>query len=562
MLELTPIENTMIGNEEVSGLSFEQKKRVSIAVELAANPSVLFLDEPTTGLDSRAAQVVIRCIKRVASSGRTVVCTIHQPSAVIFEAFDSLLLLRRGGQTVYFGELGEHSCHMVSYLEGVPNVSPRQPGTNPSTWMLEVIGAGTSGGANANVIDFHAYYLQSALCAVNTARVDALVTTALSPADLESGNLVVVKEGTECGFVPVLCGTVHDLLPDGDAIPAHTYNASYVTQFRVLMYRFLLAYWRSPTYNFVRMVVSVVIALIFSSTYADQKYTTNVDVIARVAVVYVTLLFMGIVGMKSVQPVILEERPAFYRELYYKMYDTKLYVVAGTLVEVTCFSVVRVVLRLKVFIYVMQIPYLLLSSLMFVIPFFFIVGFDNGDVTAKFFYYWLFQSLYVSLMVFLGHLLSTALSTAAVGNGKHPAHAVGPVCASLTEPVLLVCLSSHSGWGHAVDVHLAVLRLPDSTGGLRVVLAVHVLAGPHALRAGGARGDAVPPGRHGDHNHGHGVHHDGERLRANLLLGLEVRAPRLRGDGATALHCVLQVRIKSAVHYGLCSLITSTVLPF
>jgi ABC-type multidrug transport system ATPase subunit len=339
MLELTPIENTMIGNEEVSGLSFEQKKRVSIAVELAANPSVLFLDEPTTGLDSRAAQVVIRCIKRVASSGRTVVCTIHQPSAVIFEAFDSLLLLRRGGQTVYFGELGEHSCHMVSYLEGVPNVSSRQPGTNPATWMLEVIGAGTSGGANANVIDFHAYYLQSALCAVNTARVDALVTTALSPADLESGNLVVVKDGTECGFVPVLCGTVHDLLPDRDAIPAHTYNASYVTQFRMLMYRFLMAYWRSPTYNFVRMVVSVVIALIFSSTYADQKYTTNVDVIARVAVVYVTLLFMGIVGMKSVQPVILEERPAFYREMYCKMYDIKLYVVAGTLVEVTRFPV-------------------------------------------------------------------------------------------------------------------------------------------------------------------------------------------------------------------------------
>lgn len=63
-------------------------------------------------------------------------------------------------------------------------------------------------------------------------------------------------------------------------------------------------------------------------------------------------------------------------------------------------------------------PYLIVSSLMFVIPFFFIVGFDNGDVTAKFFWYWLFQSLYVSLMVFLGHLLSTALSTAAIGNGK------------------------------------------------------------------------------------------------------------------------------------------------
>ena len=88
MLELLPLENTMIGNVEIGGMSFEQKKRVSIAVELAANPAILFLDEPTTGLDSRAAQVIVRCIKRVAASGRTIVCTIHQPSAVIFEAFD------------------------------------------------------------------------------------------------------------------------------------------------------------------------------------------------------------------------------------------------------------------------------------------------------------------------------------------------------------------------------------------------------------------------------------------------------------------------------------------
>jgi ABC-type multidrug transport system permease subunit len=55
---------------------------------------------------------------------------------------------------------------------------------------------------------------------------------------------------------------------------------------------------------------------------------------------------------------------------------------------------------------------------MFVIPFFFIVGFDQDGTAVKFFWYWLFQSLYVSMMVFLGHLLSTALPTAAIGNGK------------------------------------------------------------------------------------------------------------------------------------------------
>jgi ABC-type multidrug transport system ATPase subunit len=106
MLELVPLSDTLVGTEANGGMSFEQKKRVSIGVELAANPAILFLDEPTTGLDSRAAQVVIRNIKRVAASGRSIVCTIHQPSTIIFSAFDALLLLQRGGQTVFFGNLG------------------------------------------------------------------------------------------------------------------------------------------------------------------------------------------------------------------------------------------------------------------------------------------------------------------------------------------------------------------------------------------------------------------------------------------------------------------------
>jgi hypothetical protein len=82
------------------------------------------------------------------------------------------------------------------------------------------------------------------------------------------------------------------------------------------------------------MIVNVVIALIFSSTYADQKYDTNVDVISRVALIYVTVLFMGVVGCNSVQPVIFADRPAFYREQFSEIYDVKLYALCATLVEV------------------------------------------------------------------------------------------------------------------------------------------------------------------------------------------------------------------------------------
>ena len=93
-----------MGVPGATGLSVEQRKRLTIAVELVANPSIVFMDEPTSGLDARAAAIVMRTVRNIVNTGRTIVCTIHQPSIDIFESFDELLLLKRGGQTIYAGE--------------------------------------------------------------------------------------------------------------------------------------------------------------------------------------------------------------------------------------------------------------------------------------------------------------------------------------------------------------------------------------------------------------------------------------------------------------------------
>lgn len=89
-IELDGIKDSLVGIPDVSGLSTEQRKRLTIAVELVANPSIIFMDEPTTGLDARAAAIVMRTVKNVADTGRTINCTIHQPSTHIFEAFDAV----------------------------------------------------------------------------------------------------------------------------------------------------------------------------------------------------------------------------------------------------------------------------------------------------------------------------------------------------------------------------------------------------------------------------------------------------------------------------------------
>ena len=90
-IELDEIRDSLVGVPGVNGLSTEQRKRLTIAVELVSNPSIIFMDEPTSGLDARAAAIVMRAVKNVADTGRTVVCTIHQPSINIFEAFDEVI---------------------------------------------------------------------------------------------------------------------------------------------------------------------------------------------------------------------------------------------------------------------------------------------------------------------------------------------------------------------------------------------------------------------------------------------------------------------------------------
>lgn len=104
LVELTPLRGALVGLPGVDGLSTEQRKRLTIAVELVANPSIVFMDEPTSGLDARAAAIVMRTVRNIVNTGRTIVCTIHQPSIDIFESFDEVFSL-------WF--LREH--HMLSF---------------------------------------------------------------------------------------------------------------------------------------------------------------------------------------------------------------------------------------------------------------------------------------------------------------------------------------------------------------------------------------------------------------------------------------------------------------
>ncbi|TMW67512.1 hypothetical protein Poli38472_011132 [Pythium oligandrum] len=353
LLDMRPIADQII-----RGSSVEQMKRLTIGVELAAQPSVLFLDEPTSGLDARSAKVIMDGVRKVADTGRTVVCTIHQPSWDVFSVFDSLLLLKRGGQTVFFGELGEKAVELVNYFEAVPGVAPLTEGYNPATWMLEVIGAGVGNSANADT-DFVSVF--------DSSEKKALLDESLAR--------------------PGMCSPA----PGVAALNFEKKRAATeMTQAKFLIKRFVDLYWRTPSYNNTRFGVYIIVALVFGLMFLSVDYDTYQGINAGTGLVFMSTLFLGAVSFNSVLPISSEERASFYRERASQTYNALWYFVGGTLIE---------------------FPYVFSSTFIFSAIFFPMVGFTGVD---KFFFYWFNCALYVLMQTYLGQLLAYCMPSVEV----------------------------------------------------------------------------------------------------------------------------------------------------
>ena len=256
LVELEPLDGALVGRPGVDGLSTEQRKRLTIALELVTNPPVLFCDEPSTGLDSRAAAVVMGAVRAVAASGRTVVCTIHQPGAQIFALFDELLLLQRGGSLVYAGPAGG----VVDYLSGVPGAPAPEAGRNPASWMMEAVAAlcaPTAGGADGAA---------AAAGAPSSALVDAWRASPLSKANEQ--HAVDAAEGR--GLLVAAAGDAKDAesgrattaAAAAPAAAAAGRRPGMAAQLAALLRRNSLAYWRDPGRNVNRFLITLMVAML------------------------------------------------------------------------------------------------------------------------------------------------------------------------------------------------------------------------------------------------------------------------------------------------------------
>jgi ABC-type multidrug transport system ATPase subunit len=132
-LGLVKARDTIIGDDNVRGVSGGERKRASIATQLLTDPAVLFLDEPTSGLDAFQSQAVMQCLSSLASpGGRLVITVIHQPRSSIFEMFDRMLVLSEG-RTMFFGPAGEAVRHFAACGYPCPEAF------NPSDYFLDLL---------------------------------------------------------------------------------------------------------------------------------------------------------------------------------------------------------------------------------------------------------------------------------------------------------------------------------------------------------------------------------------------------------------------------------------
>ncbi|XP_060676333.1 pleiotropic drug resistance protein 1-like [Ziziphus jujuba] len=300
LVELSPLKQAMVGLPGVNGLSTEQRKRLTIAVELVANPSIIFMDEPTSGLDARAAAIVMRTIRNTVDTGRTVVCTIHQPSIEIFEAFDELLLMKRGGQEIYAGPLGQHSCHLIKYFEGIQGVSRIKDGYNPAAWMLEVT---TPAKERDLGLDFADVYRNSELYLRNKELIMELSSPAPGSKDL---------------YFPT------------------EYSQSLFTQCMACLWKQHWSYWRNPQYTALRFLFTTFMAIMFGTIFLNlgSKRTKQQDLFNAMGSMYAAVIFLGIKNSSLVQPVVSVERNVFYRERAAGMYSAFPYAFAQVIIEV------------------------------------------------------------------------------------------------------------------------------------------------------------------------------------------------------------------------------------
>jgi len=343
---------THVADLATQDITQEQRKKTTIAVELVAQPDLLFLDEPTTGLDSGAALSIMKIVKQLVEKEKlTVICTIHQPSANVYKLFDNIVLLKANpGGTAYFGPCSELNAYYER--EGF-GVSPEDK--NPADWALEALDT------------------------------------------VEDANLLWKNSKEFATTHGALTAGIHVNNPNFPRF-RQRYARGALTQFKALLVRASKMFWRDRAGQGLRISMALLLGTLFGLLYLDFKNRLeNDDKLEFFPILNQSFVFLCIVyateSAAQEIPQMVSERPMLYREIDSKLYSFAMYYLSRWLA---------------------QLPWIIFQSLCFLLIFF--IGRGREITTEYFFLFYFGFTLILSLGTSFSQMFAICTPTDSAGN--------------------------------------------------------------------------------------------------------------------------------------------------
>jgi ABC-type multidrug transport system permease subunit len=258
-------------------------------------------------LDSQTSWAILDLLDKLKKNGQAILCTIHQPSAMLFARFDRLLFLKSGGQTVYFGEVGANSHILIDYFvrQGGP---PCPPAANPAEWMLEVIGAAP--GSHTD-IDWHQAWRNSTEYANVQRHLEQLKHEGTHQTALQRTVSAQARE---------------------DKAAYREFAAPFGQQLREVTFRVYQQYWRTPSYIYSKTVLCCLSGLFIGFSLYNTPNTQQ-GLQNQMFSIFMMLTIFGQL-VQQIMPHFVTQRALYeVRERPSKAYSWKAFMIANIVVE-------------------------------------------------------------------------------------------------------------------------------------------------------------------------------------------------------------------------------------